>query len=534
MENKSQKEIIAALEAQVQALLKQHEEDELRHRKDQERIAYLQELISMRTRTIFAKKAEQSSGEQLSLFDDIELAHCEAVLEEKIEHVKAHDRKPKRKDLVNSGSLPVVTETYDFESPAEGSVHIGYKTVRKLIHKPEEFYILEQRYETRKIEDEYGTVIISTAPENLTDDAFSDTMIDTSVVSHVIYSKTVMALPLYRQEQDLARKGINLSRQTMSNAVFKAYDAIKPVTDLIADYIIKADNCRADETRLNIIGLNGDKARLANPDSAKTSYVWLYMTATGYHPAYCYRVGPSRKYSVPAAFFGTGTDRYLQTDDYGAYFRLENVINVPCWAHIRRYFVTAQKSGRHDYQTFSGKMIAMIDTMFKAEDIILSDLSSMKEDEKYYIARCNARKRTVKPIMESIYKELDAIKDSVLPKSLLAKAVNYALDLKEDIFHFFDDGRLTLTNNQAEREGIKPLVIGRKNWMFSDTVKGAEVTCGMYSLIETALHNNLNPEKYVSWLLGSLPYQERKDFDYTIYLPWSESIPDDIKLNKTK
>ena len=109
MENKSQEEIIAALEAQVQALLKQHEEDELRHRKDQERIAYLQELISMRTRTIFAKKAEQSSGGQLSLFDDIELAHCEAVLEEKTEHVKAHESS--RLGKGSSSSISVASHT---------------------------------------------------------------------------------------------------------------------------------------------------------------------------------------------------------------------------------------------------------------------------------------------------------------------------------------------------------------------------------------------------------------------------------------
>lgn len=529
MENKAQEERILALEAQVAALTKQHEQD-------QNEIKYLKELLGLRNAMLFAKKREKVADGQMTLFDDVELTQEEAKAEEKLESVRAHTRKVKNKNAVNlTANLPLKVETVDFDNPDPASVHIGYKSVRKLVHKPEEYYILETRYETRKIENEYGeTKFITTAPDTIDDSAMANTMVDNSVVSHVIYNKCVMSLPLYRQEQDLSRKGIGLSRQTMSNEIYKAAKALTPVVNLITDYIKSADNNRADETPLNIIEINGEKARLADSSKTKNSYVWVFMTAEGYHPAFRYLVGPSRKKEVAINFYSGCGHRYLQTDDYDAYFSLENITNVPCFSHIRRRFFKATKVGRHDYTTESGKLLSIIDEMFHAEHKILDDLKSKEGSAEYYELRKKARELTVRPLMESFFKECRRVEPFVLPKSLLATAIGYALELEDYAYNFFKDGRLVLTNNDAERNGIKSLVIGRKNWLFSNTVKGAEVTCSMYSLVETAMFNNLNPEKYLTYLLEHLPYQEKEGFDYSVYLPWSKSIPEEIKYQKMK
>lgn len=120
-------------------------------------------------------------------------------------------------------------------------------------------------------------------------------MCDVSVIAYLAKMKTADCLPLYRIEQDLGRRGINLSRQTMSNMLYRGYDVLKPLGEVIKTYVRDADNQRSDETPLTIIEINGKKARAADPSKTSLSYVWLFTAGQGYHPAFWYQVGPSRE-----------------------------------------------------------------------------------------------------------------------------------------------------------------------------------------------------------------------------------------------
>lgn len=534
-------ERITELEKQVSELKKQHE-------RDQEIIEHQRELLSLRTRAIFARKSEKAAqGEQLSLFDEVELEEAQKELEDRIEVLKeeqkpgrkadeAKARKAKARNLVNCDSLPIEEEIVKAENVPEGAKLIGYVEETKLAYRPGQYTRIRKRYERWKYVAPDGTTKFVCAGKKDGDTAFSGSQFDPTVISHAVYEKVVKGMPLYRQEQDLARKGIGLSRQSVSAAIFRGYEAVRPVVELIHGYVREADNCRADETRLFIIENNGDKARLADPKKTQMSYVWLYMTAEGYHPAFAYVVGPSRKYENPARFFGSGLNhRFLQTDDYGAYDRLEKTDRIPCWVHTRRYWYNAMMdSGREDYSTTSGQMVNFIDLIFAAESKIQDTLAPHKGEQHFHELVRLQREIVMRPLFDAFYRKVHDIDGKVNPKSSMGRAVGYTLGHERLAYNFFLDGRLTLSNNEAEREGIKPLVIGRKAWLFSNTEKGAEVTCGMYTIMETALHNGLNPEDYLLYLYRRLPYAERKDFDYKSCLPWSESLPEWVRIPEIK
>lgn len=528
---------IQELEDQVSKLQRQKQLDD-------QRIEHLEELLRLRNKELYARKSEQNTdgGVQLSLFDDIELN--KAIEEQENEVEKCEEKiaelsdnkdkvKAKKKRTINTDTLPVkIKEKHPTNLP-KGAVLIGYKEDKKICKEPAKLYLEVIRYAVYKCENEDGSCVFYTEAPDDKNTAFSNSLFDNSIVSDIIYNKTVLAFPLYRQEKDYKRNGFDFSRQTMSSLVYKAYDAISPITDRISSYIKNADNCRADETRLFIIENNGNKARIADSKKTEMSYVWLFMTANGYHPAFSYVVGPSRKYENAKNFFNTPiTHRFLQTDDYGAYNNLPNTDRVPCLVHTKRRFYDANKSSKNkDNATTAKKFVDLISNIFYEDNKIHDQLADKIDCDNYYDLIKEQRLITVKPLMDNFYNELDKIRQRILPKSLLSTAVNYAWNHKELAYNFFLDGRLTLGNNTAERDGIKPLVIGRKNWLFSKTVKGAEVTCAMYSLVQTAIANGLDPRKYLNFLLEKLPYKEMNFFNYDDYLPWSDKIPEEIKVS---
>lgn len=534
---------IKELEEQVLKLQRQHEYDA-------QRIKYLDELLSLRTKELFARKAEKVEkpkspieGDQLKLFDDIELTASINEVEEKVEQceeelAKATNKKPrkKRKNIVNFDSLKEVVVRVKPKNLPENAEYVGCKEKSVICKAPAVLYKQLYKYEIYKVVNADGTITFYMAEPEGKDTAFSNTMFDPSVVSDIIYNKTVLALPLYRQEQDFKRTGIDFPRQTMSSLIYKGYNAILPISNRIANYIKTADNCRADETRLFIIESNGDKARIADPKSPKISYIWLFMTAEGYHKAFSYVVGPTRKYENARNFFDIPIQhRFLQTDDYGAYDNLPNTDRIPCLVHTRRKFFDSMSSSKKpEYITYSQKFLDMISAIHNADNQVHKQYEDKIGQPDYYDLIKEQRLITVKPLMDDFYNELETFKNRVLPQSLFKTAINYALGHKKLTYNFFLDGRLTLGNNDAERNGIKPLVIGRKNWLFANTEKGAAVTCAMYSIVETALANGLNPRAYLEWLFRNLPYHEMKDFNYEDFMPWSDKIPENIKSSNNK
>ena len=308
-----------------------------------------------------------------------------------------------------------------------------------------------------------------------------------------------MAIPLYRQEKDWERQGIRLTRQTMSNWLLRATeDWLVPIYDALkVEMFANHDTLHADETTLQVLHEPGK-----SPQSK--SYMWLYRTS-GYTTdgdktkfpimLYEYQTGRHAKY---LAKFLQGFKGYLHADGYEGYHSLpKDITIVGCFQHASRKFDEALKSlppdARKGSDAEKGKLYCS--KLFELERSFAEAELSPKE-------RFDKRQSLSKPLMDEFYAWLVTVR--ALPKMPLGAAKRYALDQRIYLERYLFDGRLEISNNRAERS-IKPFVIGRKNFLFANTSRGARASAVLYSIIETAKENWLNPHKYLSFIFQNAP-----------------------------
>jgi hypothetical protein len=318
--------------------------------------------------------------------------------------------------------------------------------------------------------------------------------------------KFVMGSPLYRQEQEFKYAGIELSRQTMSNWILKASDDwLAPVFETMHAELLKHDILHADETTLQVLHEPGKTAQ-------SKSYLWLYRTGRdAAHPTVLYEYQPDRKADNPISFL-KGFRGYLHTDGYQAYGKLENVTLVGCWAHARRKFDEAVKALPKSRQKTSSAGIGLMycNQLFEIEDRI----AEFPPDKRY-----SQRQSRAKPVLDAFLAW--AKTRNAAPKSALGRALHYLLEQWPRLNRYLDDGRLEISNNLAERS-IKPFVMGRKNFLFANTPSGAKGSAIMFSLIQTARENGLDPYRYLTYVFHTAPNLDLKDSGTVqILLPWN-------------
>ena len=205
----------------------------------------------------------------------------------------------------------------------------------------------------------------------------------------------------------------------------------------------------------------------------------------------------------------------MQTDGYSAYNSAVNAVRVGCWAHARRKFTDCLPKGIKTEDARAGKALELIGKIFAADEGLV-ELTSKQRYEK--------RQEILKPVLDEYWNFVESI--YAASGSNLAKAVTYSVNQKKQLNNVLLSGELELTNNRAER-AVKPFVIGRKNWLFSDTDKGADASARCYSIIESANHNDLNVFGYLSYLLTELPKlgENPSDEQLDCLMPWSETLP---------
>jgi hypothetical protein len=309
-------------------------------------------------------------------------------------------------------------------------------------------------------------------------------------IAQIMTQKFVMGTPLYRQEQELQRNGIKLSRQTMSNWLIRATeDWLEPIYDMMHELLRGREVLHADETTLQVLREPGKTAQ-------SKSYMWLYRTGGDTdHPIVLYEYQPDRKTKRPAEFL-KGFKGYLHTDGYEAYHSLGSGITViGCWAHVRRKFDEALKAlpelDREGSNALRAKRYC--DRLFSLE----REFSELKPQERY-----EKRLEMSKPVLDEFFAWAASL--NAVPKSGIGIAVHYALSQRKYLDRYLMDGRLEISNNRAERS-IKPFVIDRKNFLFANTPRGAKASAVMFSLIETAKENGLNPFTYLVYVFEHAP-----------------------------
>jgi len=478
-------------------------------------VKWYEEQFRLNKHRQFGAKSEKSEYDigQLSIFNEIEFTADTTVAEPEIVEVEKHYRKRKR--LVND-SLPegIPVETIEYKLPQEeqicpdcsGSLHvIGHEARRELKIVPAQAVIVEHKSCTYACRDcDGGKIIKASIPEPVIKGSFASP----EAVAHVICQKFVMGAPLYRQEQDWERNGILLSRQTMSNWLIRcAEDWLEPIYERMKTKLLAHEVLHGDETTLQVLNEPGKTAQ-------SKSYMWLYRTSGGTKtPVVLYEYQPSRKHGHPKAFLERFKG-YLHADGYEGYHKLPgNIVIVGCWAHMRRKFDEALKAlpekDREGSSAMPGKRYC--DKLFEFERAF----ANLEPDE-----RLAKRRELSKPLLEEFYSWVGSVKDP--PKTGLGKAAYYALSQRKYLERYLLDGRLEISNNRAERS-IKPFVIGRKNWLFANTVKGAKASAVIYSIIESAKENGLKPFEYLAFLFKTMPDATTGELDGL--LPWGGNVP---------
>ena len=489
------------------------------------RVDVLMEALRLARHKQFGASSEKSEDtliEQLSfLFNEAEVfSAADKEDTEKVTVVAAHKRHKKHEYTLDS--IPEGIATRQVEHRLEGEdlvcpqcgdtlTEIGKEVVRTLEIIPAQMVVREDIYFTYACrncnkEDIETPVVKSPREKNIIPGSFATP----EAVAHIMTQKFVMGSPLYRQEQEINRKGIKLSLQTMSNWILKATeDYLAPVYEQLHRELLKRDVLHADETTLQVLHEPGKK-----PQS--DSYMWLYRTSGDTDKSIVlYEYQPGRGAKHPKEFL-TGYKGYLHTDGYAGYHDLgEDITVVGCWAHARRKFDEAVKSlpkGKAKGSSAS-QGLTYCNLLFGIEQ----EIADKTAEERY-----EERLRQAKPVLDAMFAWANS--RTAAPKSALGTALHYLKEQWPYLSNYLKDGRLEISNNRAERS-IKPFVIDRKNFLFANTPKGAAGSAVMFSLIQTAIENGQDPYKYLSWLL-----KQAKDADLTDaqvvqrLLPWNAAV----------
>lgn len=457
-----------------------------------------------------SERLQEELMEQLSLMHN-EAEACaygtKAATPEQI-RVKEHERKRSRsiEDVIPEG-LPVETVEHRLEDtscPNCGSemTVIGTEVQKHLKITPPQFTVVEDIYYTyacKVCEKETDEIVVVKTPKEPT--VLPGSFASPEAIAHIMVQKFVMYSPLYRMEQEFGRQGLKLSRQTMSHWILSASEMwLKPIYDVLRGQLCKEPVLHADETTLQVLRESG------RPATSK-SYMWLYRTSgCARQPIVLYEYQPTRK-AEHAENFLEDFSGWLHADGYQGYHKLpEKIRVVGCWAHARRKFDEALQTLPKEKQKDSPAAIGecYCSKLFQLEDVF----AELTPEERYKL-----RLEQEKPVLDALLAWANEMQGKAAPKSALGKAIHYLLEQWPYLIRYLDDGRLELSNNRAERS-IKPFVMGRKNWLFANTPGGAQGSATIYSLIETAKENGLDPYRYLLWVLKEAPGLSQTNADW--------------------
>lgn len=516
---RTQNEMICSLQKMLE------EQNSQNSQKDQV-IASLQAQLDYLKQKLFGSVSERRNDQvtgQMSLFDaEEDNEKLPALIEPEVIEVRAHkkERKPKASYDELFAALPAVQVEVDTLTDEQKAcplcgtqmVPIGHEVIRT-----------EIRYTEPKLErieyvaTTYGCPSCKDTEEpQFIKDEGSPALIPGSYASsglaaHVMFAKYVLGLPLYRQEKDFERLGAVIGRATMAHwIIYCAQNYYRPMYGYLHRLLLERRYLMADETPIQVLKEPGRR-----PQSK--SYVWLMRTGEdGEVPIILYRYTPTRAGKNAAEFLkGAPPGYYLMVDGYKGYNKVPEANRCCCYAHIRRYLIQAIPKGHEkDYTDPAVQGVLYCNKLFEYE-------RSYKEKGLSFKQIHSRRQKDEKPVVEAFLSWADA--QHPQNGDRLIRALKYINGCRPYMMNYLQDGRCSLSNNLSENS-LRPLVVGRKNWLFSDTQDGAEASMVIYSMIETARANNIDPLKYLTYLLEKRPSADTPDEELAKLVPWNEDV----------
>ena len=498
--------------------------------------AMLADRLALAQRKQFGSSSEKYAEgyEQMDLFNEAEAAaeindteDCDEIV------IAAHKRKKRAGKKEEDLSSFEVTETIEYKLTGEerhcpdcGTKYkvVTKETVKRLKFIPAKFEVVEEVtyvYSCPKCG-------IMKRPENVPA-LIKGSIATPSLVAGIMNAKYVNGMPLARQEREFARYNLNLSTKTMANWIINCSDRyLSPVYERMKEEFLKSRYAHCDETRIQVIDEPDQKGSTQN-------WMWVYLTDS-------YSESPqmvlfdyerTRAGYHPVKFLGDKFHGYLTCDGYQAYHGLNDTITVTgCFTHARRRFDAALTALKKDFtkeqlkETVAYQAMTRIGILYKVEELI----KDKTPEERY-----KERQKQSRPVVDALFEWLHSMEDSVDRSSLIGDAILYTLHQETYLRRYLEDGHLSIDNNSAER-AIKNFAVGRRNWLFAKSIRGADASALVYSITETALLNGLKPYVYLTYVLdqmrqlGSFPKPEEID----CLLPWSDDIPDEFRTKQKK
>lgn len=514
----------------IEIILKQSEQLAEMNRK----LDLLIEQAAIGNQQRFGRSSEKNLAdeEQITMFFNETEALCDSAAEEPVieEVVPSYTRRKKSKGKRDEDlkDFPVREEIHELSDEVltelfpDGYRYLPDEIYRKLEMHPARFEVVEHHIKVYRGKRSQK-VVKAEHPKEMLDNSIATP----SVVSAVINAKYVNSVPLYRQEQELQRNDVHISRQTMANWMMTVSERyLSLLYDCMKEEILSSSVIHADETPV-MVSKDGR-------DTMQKSYMWVYRTGTmcGAHPAILYDYQKTRKMDAPREFLQdyTGT---LVCDGYQVYHslgkkRADELKVSGCWAHARRKFADICKSlGKEQSKgTLANHALVLIAQIYHADN----KLQTLAPEE-----RLRKRQKEVKPLVDAFFAWLKERQAELPEKSATAAGFTYCLNQETYLRVFLDNPAVPLDNNAAEI-AIRPFCVGKNNWKLIDTVNGAKASAILYSIAETAKANNLKPYDYFKHLLTEIPkHMEETSLDFIqSLLPWSEQLPAECKKKAEK
>jgi len=453
----------------------------------QKEVKNLKEQLDWFKRQLFGKRSEKiidPPSEQPSLFDLNLISKPEEIKKQ----VPAHTRRILNKDSSKISfpeDLPVERVFIDLKEhekicPLTNKplIKIGEEVSQKLAHKAASFYIKEivrPKYASPKGAEE--SIFVASLPECL----LTRCKADESFLADILVKKFADHIPLYRQSEILGRQDINISRQVLSQWTLKCGLALKPLYEKLKEEVLSSKNLFIDEVPVDMLDPGKGKVHQA--------YMWVIVGGQNKNPTYrIYNFRTDRTHKNAAELLKNCFDSVVHSDKYGAYEALASqklFTWCPCWAHIRRKFFDEMAGDSN----FVNLVLRKIRYLFLFERVAWN----RSEEERLRI-----RKEKEAPIIDELIELVKnrLHKGTALPQSKFKEALGYFLGLTPYLKNYTLHSYARLDNNVAER-AVRPLAIGRKNWLFLGSEEGGEAAAVILSLVQTCRALNINPYEYL-------------------------------------
>ena len=325
----------------------------------------------------------------------------------------------------------------------------------------------------------------------------------------VITGKYQFGMPLYRTAVLLRRFGGEIASNTLASGVVRIGQAVQPVINLLRDHLLDSELIYGDETTVQVLKEPGRKAQTK-------SFMWAQMNGTG-PPVRLFAYAPGRgAVHAEKLYAGIRPGTTLVTDGYEVYngiAKAGGLTHLGCWVHARRPFIKAEESipkAARSPNQLASRFVRLIGKLYRAEALAKGWTPAR---------RLRLRSRYSRSVVREIEQLLLTHLHSIAPSSLLGEALHYLHGQWPKLVRFLDNGTWPLDSNPVEN-AIRPFVVGRRSWLFADTVGGGNASANLYSLIETAKANNIEPYRYLVALFKKLPLAQTVD-DYEALLPWN-------------